>query len=99
MKNKLKLVLWGKKLQLPEDFNKLKFDNYELEYDNEYGYDLYIYKNNKMIKEIWYWENGNKCHESNYKNGERNGKQYEWWVDGELDYEWNYKDGILIENT
>ena len=97
MKNKLKLVLWGKKLQLPEDFNKLKFDNYELEYDNEYGYDLYIYKNNKMIKEIWYWENGNKWYEYNLKNEKLNGKQYEWYEDGTLFYEGNFKNGELLD--
>ena len=87
MKNKLKLILWGKNLELPMNYDKLKFDRYE----------LIIYKNNKLIKEIWYWDNGNKNFEFNYKNGERNGKQYEWWSDGKLMYELNYKNGVTIK--
>ena len=54
MKNKLKLILWGKNLQLPEDYNNLKFDRYELK-DN-HGHELKIYKNNKIIRYIWYYE-------------------------------------------
>ena len=96
MKNKLKLVLWGKNLQLPMDYDNLKFDRYELEFNGSW-YELYIYKNNEMIKEIWYWENRNKNFEFNYKNGERNGKQYEWWSDGKLMYELNYKNGVTIK--
>ena len=96
MKNKLKLILWGKKLQLPEDYDELEFDDYILENDNEYGYKLNIYKNNKKIKEIWYWKSGNKIHEYNYKNGEYNEKQYGWFDDGKLNYEFNYKNGKQI---
>jgi len=94
MKNKLKLILWGKNLQLPMNYDNLKFDRYELNDDN--GYELFLYKNNKKIKEIWYWDNGNKWYEENYKNGIQDGKQYWWYGDGELEYEWNYKDGKLI---
>jgi len=54
MKNKLKLILWGKNLELPMDYDKLKFDNYKLKDNN--GYELFLYKNNKMIKYIWYYE-------------------------------------------
>ena len=94
MKNKLKLVLWGKNLQLPMDYDNLEFDRYELKnYDK--CYDLYIYKNNKLIKEIWYWDNGNKSYEFNYKNGKFDGKQYSWWSGGELAYELNYKNGKI----
>ena len=93
MKNKLKLVLWGKNLQLPMNYDKLEFDKYELK--NRNGYDLYFYKNNEMIKEIWYWENGNKLLEYNYKNRKQNGKQYGWWSDGKLNYEYNFKNGKL----
>ena len=34
MKNKLKLVLWGKGFELPEDYDKLKFDDYSLNRDS-----------------------------------------------------------------
>ena len=95
MKNKLKLILWGKKLELPEDYDNLEFDKYELNDDN--GYELLIYKNNKMIKEIWYWENGNKWYEYNLKNEKLNGKQYEWYEDGTLFYEGNFKNGELLD--
>jgi len=95
MKNKLKLVLWGKNLELPIDYDNLEFDGYELKDDN--GYELYIYKNNKMIKEIWYWENGNKWYEYNLKNEKLNGKQYEWYEDGTLFYEGNFKNGELLD--
>jgi len=88
MKNKLKLILWGKKLQLPMDYDKLEFDNYELK-DKE----LRIYKNNESIKRIYYYKNGNKWYENNYKNGEWDGKQYRWWYNGQLNYEHNYKNG------
>jgi len=54
MKNKLKLILWGKKLELPEDYDKLKFDRYKLKDNN--GYELFLYKNNKIIRYIWYYE-------------------------------------------
>jgi len=91
MKNKLKLVLWGKNLELPEDYDNLEFDKYELE--NNHGYKLYIYKNNKKIKQIWYYENRNKIFEYNYKNGKLNGKQYRWDENGKLYFEYNYKDG------
>jgi len=92
MKNKLKLVLWGKNLQLPEDYDNLEFDRYELKnYDK--CYDLYIYKNNKLIKEIWYWDNGNKNFEFNYKNGKSDGKQYKWYSNGKLYREFNCKNG------
>ena len=96
MKNKLKLILWGKNLELPMDYDNLEFDKYELNNKNGH-YELLIYKNNKMIKEIWYHENGNKWHEWNYKNGKKDGKQYAWWSDGELYYEENYKNGIKIK--
>ena len=36
MKNKLKLVLWSKSLQLPKDYDDLEFDYYTLEY-RDYG--------------------------------------------------------------
>jgi len=98
MKNKLKLILWGKNLELPMDYDKLKFDRYKLiDTNDNKRYELIIYKNNKLIKEIWYWDNGNKNFEFNYKNGERNGKQYEWWSDGKLMYELNYKNGVTIK--
>ena len=64
MKNKLKLVLWGKNLELPVDYDNLEFDNYELndyesyKYTSINRYKLKIYKNNKIIKEIWYYKNG-----------------------------------------
>jgi len=89
MKNKLKLILWGKNLELPIDYDNLEFDRYELKYNNKY--ELYFYKNNKMIKLIMWWYNGNKYDESNYKNGEKDGKQYMWYEDGKLFYEFNYK--------
>jgi len=94
MKNKLKLILWGKNLELPEDYDNLEFDEYELKYIGTW-YDLYIYKNNEMIKQIWYWDNGNKSYEFNYKNRKQNGKQYGWWSDGKLNYEYNFKNGKL----
>ena len=96
MKNKLKLVLWGKHLQLPVDYDNLEFDRYELKDNKGYEYELYIYKNNKMIKQIWYRSNGNKGCEWNYKNGIRNRKQYYWWENGKLWHKWNYKNGIEI---
>jgi len=95
MKNKLKLVLWGKNLQLPEDYDNLEFDRYEL-IDNG-GYDLYLYKNNEKIKYIWYWNNGNKYYENNYKNEKLDGKQYRWYNDGKLNYEYNHKDGKRLD--
>ena len=96
MKNKLKLVLWGKGLELPMDYDNLKFDRYELKYD--YGHELLIYKNNKMIKEIWYWKNKNKGYEHNYKNGKSDGKQYGWWWgNGKFMYKFNYKNGKFDE--
>ena len=97
MKNKLKLILWGKNLELPMNYDKLKFDNYELKYNNKYGgYELFIYKNNEIIKEIYYFENRNKGYEWNYKNKEKDGKQYGWLSNGKLNYEDNYKNGIEI---
>jgi len=93
--SKLKLVLWGKHLQLPENYDNLEFDEYELKYIGIW-YDLYIYKNNKIIKEIWYYGNKNKWGEYNYKNGEKDGKQYKWWGDGKLQYEENKKNAKLI---
>ena len=98
MKNKLKLVLWGKNLELPMNYDKLKFDDYIFGKDDDEYYDLYIYKNNKMIKRIWYWQNGNKGCEWNYKNGKRNGKQYGWWCNGDLDYDENWKNGKEIND-
>jgi len=96
MKNKLKLILWGKNLELPMDYDNLEFDRYEL-INNKYDeYELYLYKNNKMIKLIWYWNNGNKGYEINYKNGIQNGKQYSWWNNGELRHECNFKNGKEI---
>ena len=89
--SKLKLVLWGKNLQLPMDYDKLKFDRYELK-DNGSWCILYIYKNNKKIIRVWYWENGNKEYEYNYK---KDGKRYNWYENGNKKYEQNYKDGIL----
>ena len=95
--SKLKLILWGKRLQLPENYDNLEFDNYKLKIiHNIYGYDLYIYKNNKIIKRIWYYNNGNKGYEQNFKNGKQNGKEYSWYSDGELSYENNYKNGKEI---
>jgi len=93
MKNKLKLVLWGKNLELPMDYDDLEFDRYELKYDDRYK--LYLYKNNKKIKEIWYWDNGNKnkYFEENYKNRKLDGKQYGWYESGKLCYMSNYKNG------
>ena len=91
MNNKLKLILWGKNLQLPIDYDNLKFDNYELKYNNEY--ELYFYKNNELIKKIWYWSDGKLCYEFNYKNGKWNGKQYGWYPNGKLSHERNYKNG------
>jgi len=73
MKNKLKLILWGKNLELPMDYDNLEFDKYELNNKNGH-YELLIYKNNKMIKEIKYWNNRNKFYEYNYKNEKYNGK-------------------------
>jgi len=93
MKNKLKLVLWGKNLQLPMDYDNLEFDDYKLINNN--GYELNIYKNNKMIKLIYYWENGKLWHECNYKNGKENGKHYVWWGKTFM-YEKNYKNGVKI---
>jgi len=93
---KLKLILWGKHLQSPMNYDDLDFDKYELKYIGTW-YDLYIYKNNKIIKEIWYFENGKLSYEYNYKNGKKDGKQYAWWSDGELYYEENYKNGIKIK--
>ena len=94
MKNKLKLVLWGKKLELPENYDNLEFDKYELNLNI-----LSIYKNNEVIKLIWYWENGNKYHEINYKNGKLDGKQYWRYEDGKLMHEFNYKNGKNMENN
>jgi len=34
--SKLKLILWGKNLELPEDYDNLKFDRYKLK-NNEYN--------------------------------------------------------------
>jgi len=94
MKNKLKLVLWGKNFQLPKDYNNLEFDNYEFDYSDDFKQrKLFIYKNNKMIKQIWYWDNGNKNSEYNWKNGKFDGKGYEWYENGKLSYESNYKNG------
>ena len=90
MKNKLKLILWGKKLQLPMDYDKLEFDNYKLK-DKE----LRIYKNNESIKRIYYYKNGNVWYEYNYKNEKLNGKQF-WWSNGKLIYERIYKNGIEL---
>jgi len=95
MKNKLKLVLWGKNLELPEDYDNLEFDNYEFSYSKciPKQQRLYLYKNNEMIKQIWYYDNGNKDIEYNYKNGKWNGKQCSWYSDRRLSYKWNYKNG------
>ena len=83
MKNKLKLILWGKHLELPEDYDNLEFDRYKLKIiHNIYGYELKIYKNNKIIKEIWYHKNGKLWHDYNFKNGKLDGKQYGWWTGG-----------------
>ena len=94
MKNKLKLILWGKKLQLPEDYDNLEFDGYELKDDKRYK--LYLYKNNEVIKLIWYYENKNKSFEYNYKNGKFDEKQYVWNSDGKIMYKDNYKNGKLF---
>ena len=95
MKNKLKLVLWGKKLQLPMDYDNLKFDDYKFDYSTAFKQrKLFIYKNNKIIKEIWYYDNGNKNNELTYKNGNLDGKQYSWHSNGNKSYENNYKNGI-----
>jgi len=91
MKNKLKLVLWGKGLKLPMDYDNLEFDDYELKDNNEYK--LEIYKNNEMIKLIWYHKNKNKNFEFNYKNGKLDGKQHIWYRDGKLWYEHIFKNG------
>jgi len=60
MKNKLKLILWGKNLQLPMNYDKLKFDDYTLEDDT-----LNLFKNNKIYKTIWYY-NKQILYEYNY---------------------------------
>jgi len=91
MKNKLKLILWGKNLQLPINLDNLEFDRYKLIDDNRY--ELFLYKNNEIIKKIWYWDNGNKGYEWNYKNGKENGKQYGWYESGKLWHELNFKNG------
>jgi len=93
MKNKLKLILWGKNLQLPMDYDKLEFDKYKLKIINN-EYELYFYKNNELIKKIWYWKNGNKSYEWNYKNNKENGKHYVWWGKTFM-YELNYKNGVI----
>jgi len=96
MKNKLKLILWSKNLELPMDYDNLEFDRYKLK-NNEYNkYELYLYKNNEIIKKIGYWENRKLCHEYNYKNEEHDGKQYSWYENGNKSYEINYKNGIEI---
>ena len=64
--SKLRLVLWGKNLQLPMDYDNLEFDRYELKYNV-----LRIYKNNEMIKQIIYLKNRKIWYVFNYKNGEQ----------------------------
>jgi len=54
MKNKLKLVLWGKKLQLPENYDNLKFDDYEFDDCLPYFHRLILKLHNKYIMEIFY---------------------------------------------
>jgi len=101
MKNKLKLVLWGKNFQLPTDYDKLKFDKYELKDINGYalkGKELRIYKNNELIKRILYYDNGNVWYEKNYKNGRLDGRQFYWnSYGGYLIFEENYKNGKKIK--
>jgi len=91
MKNKLKLILWGKNLESPIDYDNLEFDKYKLKYD--YGYELFLYKNNEIIKKIYWFEDGNLSSDWNYKNGKFDGKQHGWYENGNKKYEDNYKNG------
>ena len=88
MKNKLLNELKEKIFQIPINFNELECDKYEFD-DKE----LKIYKNNDLIKKIWYHENGKLVYEWNYKDGKLEGKQYKWYDNGKFRYERNYKDG------
>jgi len=94
MKNKLKLVLWGKGLELPMDYDKLDFDDYKFYDETKEKYmHLHIYKKRKIIKKNGWHKNGKLRYEYNCKNGEYDGKQYWWHKNGKFRYERNYKDG------
>jgi len=93
MKNKLKLVLWGKHLQLPEDYDDLEIDSYSLFRNSllDSNYELIIYLNNGTTTEIYYRENGNKSREYTLEsNGYRFIRDYAWEKNGKLQYVSNY---------
>jgi len=55
------------------------------------------YKNESkknLVKEVRYWENGNKSMEGSYKNGKRTGQWTAWYSDGEIWSTGEYKDGL-----
>lgn len=47
-----------------------------------------------LLKEVRYWENGNKSMEGAYKNGNRNGTWTAWYKDGTLWSTGEYEDGV-----
>ena len=53
-----------------------------------------VYGKEYRKKTYWY-ENGQKSSERNYKDGELEGKETEWYENGQKESELNYKDGEL----
>jgi len=89
MKNKLKLILWGKNLNIPMNFDNLDFNTYKLEYIYK-QYKLSLYKNNIIIKKFTFYKNGNVFNQYNFINGKIDGMQYWWRENGELVSMWEY---------
>jgi len=105
MKNKLKLILWGKGLELPVDYDNLDIKNYsKIEYyENRWGWEFYtieIYLNSifdEKIEIFYFYDGKQKQHEYHFYNGDKSGIQYEWDIDGNLINKEEYFRGKLLK--
>ena len=79
-------VCFGQKYELAEEF-----------YDNGLPKVINTYKVSKdkieLVKEIKWYENGQKKRELAFKDGEFDGKRTEWYENGQKNWEETYKDG------
>ncbi|MBN2172629.1 MAG: hypothetical protein JW731_00765 [Bacteroidales bacterium] len=74
----------------PVEFVEESFDNGKPKTVRYYKDDSKL----EMVKEILYYENGNKRMEGSYQNNERTGKWSYWYQDGTIWSEGVYKDGV-----
>jgi len=84
-------ILWGMHSFKHEEIRVVK-----TKYENGLDKEVWVYKKSvfgkrKKIKEITYFDNGNKQTEVNYKKGKVNGWARMWYKNGNLHFEATYK--------